>query len=93
MQAIPIMGIKAILVALFMFKFQIMKTGRIAKVKSQMILQAEYRYVSALMISMGTQVPPLGFVTFIQKKGSGLHCSSVTKKKTTPVRTVTAITL
>lgn len=57
MQAIAIIGNKAILLLLLMFNLQMTTMGSIANVKSQMTLHTLYRYVSAMMISMLTQEP------------------------------------
>jgi hypothetical protein len=83
MQAIPRIGINIRRVLTDMFKPQIRKTGKMAKVKSQTTEMALYKNVSAMMTSTGTQVPFLIFL--FQKKEIGLHCKSVTKKKTRPV--------
>jgi hypothetical protein len=83
MQAIPRMGINIRRVLTDMFKPQIRKKGKIAKVKSQMTEMALYKNVSAMMTSTGTHVPSLIFLS--QKYETGLHCKSVTKKKTRPV--------
>jgi hypothetical protein len=55
MHAMPKTGINIILVLAGMFKFHIKKIGNIAKVKSEIIAQALYRKVRAMMTSMGTQ--------------------------------------
>jgi hypothetical protein len=55
MHAMPKTGINIILVLAGIFKFHIKKMGNIAKVKSEIIAQALYRKVRAMMTSMGTQ--------------------------------------
>jgi hypothetical protein len=55
MHAMPKTGISITLVLAGMFKFHIKKMGSIAKVKSEMIAQALYKKVRAMMTSMGTQ--------------------------------------
>lgn len=84
------MGIRASFVFLPMLSLATKNIGRIAQVKSEMTLKTLYRYVRAMMTSGLTHVP--GWSLF-QKKEMGEHWKSVTKKKTTPVQTVMAMTL
>jgi len=86
MQPMPRMGINMILVLYDMFKPQMRKNGRMAKVKSLMTEMALYRNVRPMMTSTLTQVPCS--ICLFQKKLTGEHWNSVTKKKISPVRTV-----
>jgi hypothetical protein len=86
----PRIGTSSDLVLSDMLRFQTRKTGRMAKVKSQMTDTTLYRKVRAMMTSIGTQVP---FCCVFQKNDMGLHCRRVTKKKTSPVRTVSPMAM
>lgn len=55
MQAMPRTGINMILVLTGMFNPQTKKIGRMANVKSEIIAHAEYKNVSAMITSIGTQ--------------------------------------
>jgi hypothetical protein len=89
MQAMPRIGIKRTLVLTDMFKPQMRKKGRMAKVKSLMTEIALYRNVRPMMTSTLMQVPPSMFL--FQKKLIGWHWKRVTKKKMSPQSTVRPI--
>jgi hypothetical protein len=89
-QAILRMGISMSFASFAIFKFQTKKIGSMPNVKSHTADTAEYRYVKLIMTYTLTQVPPSSFLS--QKNEMGAHCKRVTKKKTTPVRTVRPMT-
>jgi hypothetical protein len=89
MQAMPRMGISRTFVLTDMFKPQMRKKGRMANVKSLMTEITLYRNVRPMMMSTSMQVPPS--MLLFQKKLIGWHWKRVTKKKTSPQRTVRPI--
>lgn len=62
--------------------------GRRAKIKSVMTAHVLYRYTKPIMTSILTQVP---FWFLFQKKDTGWHWKTVTKKKAMQVTTVVII--
>lgn len=64
--------------------------GNKAKVKSQIMFSAEYRYVKMTRSSIGRHVP-LGS-DLSQKNVMGRHCSKVRNRKTAPITQLRSIT-
>lgn len=68
----------------FNCRFQTRNPGRMAKVKSVMILNRLYVYPRPTITSLGMQVPGL---VRCQKCDTGLHWKMMTKKKVRPAKT------
>jgi hypothetical protein len=91
MHAILRIGISAILEFRLMFNPLIRKTGRIAKLKSQVAKMADITYVKAMMISMLMHVPASPSVR-VQKYCTGLHWKVVKRPNIRPVSTLVYMT-
>lgn len=67
-----------------MLSFLMIAIGNKANVKSQSMVSDEYRYVSAIIMSIEMHVPLVS--SLFQKYEMGRHWNVVTKKKARPVR-------
>lgn len=90
--AILKMGISAIFEYRLMLSPLMRKTGRMAKVKSQVANMADITYVKSTMISMLRHVPASPKAR-LQKYCTGLHWKVVKRPKNRPVSTLVYMTM
>lgn len=83
-------GIIAIFNRAGMLSFWMMAIGNKAKVKSQRMFSAEYRYVRLMMISTEMQVP--SGIVLSQKYEMGRHWNKVMRKKVKAVKLLRTMT-